>query len=139
MRVTHRAALLSAVVGLFALPTLPASAAMEATTTLPETVLKVKSIDWQARTGNVEVTARVKCTGDGTFRWAAALEQGDIHARNSSQVPCDDDGYRSTLVLDPRGGRFHPGVAEFTLEQIVMNDQAGIGSASIEFIRISPR
>ncbi len=85
------------------------------------------------------ITARVKCTGDGTFRWAAALAQGDVHARNGSNVPCDDDGYLSTLILDPRGGRFHPGAAQFTLEQYVENDHAGIGTATLKFIRITPR
>jgi hypothetical protein len=136
MRVTNRAVLLSAMVAALALPALPAAAA---TAPLPETVLKMKSIDWQPKTGNLAVTARVKCTGDGTFRWAAAVAQGDMRARNSSSVPCDDDGYLSTLILDPRGGRFHPGAAQFTLEQYVENDQAGIGTATLTFIRITPR
>lgn len=136
MRVTNRAVLLSAMVAALALPTLPAAAA---TAPLPETVLTMKSIDWQPKTGNVAVTARVKCTGDGTFRWAAAVAQGDTKARNSSNVPCDDDGYLSTLILDPRGGRFHPGAAQFTLEQYVENDHVGIGTATLTFIRITPR
>ncbi len=136
MRVTNRAVLLSAMAAALALPALPAAAA---TAPLPETVLKMKSIDWQPKSGNVAVTARVKCTGDGTFRWAAAVAQGDMRARNSSNVPCDDDGYLSTLILDPRSGRFHPGAAQFTLEQYVENDQAGIGTATLTFIRITPR
>jgi len=136
MRVTHRAALLSAVVAALVLPALPAAAAIAP---LPETVLKVKSIEWQPRTGNVAVTARVKCSGEGTFRWAATVDQRDAQARNSSNVPCDDDGYLSTLILDPRDGRFHPGAAQFTLEQYIENDHAGIGSATLKFIRITPR
>ena len=136
MRVTHRAALLSAVVAAIVIPALPAAAAIAP---LPETVLKVKSIDWQPRTGDVSVTARVKCTGDGRFRWAAALAQKDLRARNSSNVPCDGDGYLSTLVLDPRGGRFHPGAAQFTLEQYIENDHVGIGAAELTFIRVTAR
>ncbi|MCZ3387940.1 MAG: hypothetical protein LH645_02185 [Actinomycetia bacterium] len=139
MWVPRRAALLSAVVAALALPALPALPAAAATAPLPETVLNVKSIDWQAKTGNLAVTARVKCTGDGTFRWAAAVEQGDVRARNSSNVPCDDDGYFSTLILDPRNERFHPGEAQFTLEQYVENDVSGIGTATLSSIRISPR
>jgi hypothetical protein len=128
--------LLSAIVAALAFPALPASAA---TAPLPETVLHVRSIDWQAKTGYVAITARVKCTGDGTFRWAAALAQGDVHARNTSNVPCDDDGYLSTLWLEPRNGRFHPGAAQFTLEEYVENDQVGVGTATLRTIRISAR
>lgn len=134
MRVHHRAALLAAITCAVLLPSLPASAA---TASLPETVLRVKSIDWQPRTGNVEVTARVKCTGKGSFQWGVALEQR-VRARNASDVPCDGDGYRSTLVLDPRNGRFHPGAAVMTTEQIIIGRDSGIGTATLERIRISP-
>lgn len=136
MRGTVRAALLSAVVAAIALPALPASAV---TAPLPETVLRLKSIHWQHQSGSIEVTARVKCTGDGTFEWGSTIDQGDSRARNSSNVPCDGDGYLSTLVLDPKRGRFHPGKAEFTLEHTVMNDQMGISSATLEMIRISAK
>ncbi len=78
MRATNRTALLSAVVAALALPAIPAFAY---TAPLPETVLKMKSIDWQPRSGNVAVTAKVKCTGEGTFRWAAAVAQGSVRAR----------------------------------------------------------
>ena len=141
MRVPHRAALLSATVAALAFPALAFSAvpASAATAPLPETVLNVKTITWHAKTGYVAVTARVKCTGDGTFRWAAALDQGGVHARNASNVPCDDDGYLSTLWLEPKNGRFHPGAAQFTLEEYVENDEAGIGTATLTDIRISPR
>ncbi|MEO8106949.1 MAG: hypothetical protein ABI720_06480, partial [Actinomycetes bacterium] len=134
MRVIQRSALLAAVAAVVLIPSLPASAAAAP---LPETVLKVKTIDWQPRTGNVEVTARVKCTGKGSFQWGVALEQR-VRARNSSNVPCDGDGYRSTLVLDPRNGRFHPGPAVMTTEQIILGEDVGIGSALLERIRISP-
>lgn len=134
MRASYRAVALSAVVAALALPALPAAAA---TAPLPETVLRIKTIDWQPRTGNVEVTARVKCTGKGSFRWGVTLEQR-VRARNSSNVPCDGDGYLSTLVLDPRNGRFHPGAAEMTTEQIVIGKDFGIGSATLQRIRISP-
>ncbi len=139
MRVPRRTALLSAIVAALALPVLPALPAAAATAPLPETVLNVKSIDWQAKSGNLAVTARVKCTGNGTFRWSATVEQGDLRAWNTSNVPCDDDGYFSTLILNPRNERFHPGAALFTLEQYVENDQVGIGTATLSSIRISPR
>ena len=134
MRVSQRAALLAAITTAVLLPALPASAA---TAPLPETVLKLKTIDWQPRTGNVEVTARVKCTGKGSFQWGVVIEQR-VRARNASKVPCDGDGYRSTLELDPRNGRFHPGAAELTIEQIIIGKDFGIGSATLERIRISP-
>lgn len=135
MRVVRRAVLLSVTIAGLALTSTPAFAA---TAPLPETVLRLKSIDWQPRTGNVEVTARVKCTGKGIFRWDVTIDQR-VSAHASTRVPCDGDGFLSTLVLDPRNGRFHPGEAGFTLGQIVMNDDAGIGSATYRTIRIRPR
>lgn len=134
MRVTQAAALLAATTAAVILPTVPASAA---TAPLPETVLRVKTIDWQPRTGNVEVTARVKCTGKGSFQWGVALEQR-VRARASSNVACDGRGSRSTLVLDPRNGRFHPGEAVMTTEQIIIGKDVGIGAATLERIRITP-
>ena len=137
MRVSRRAASLAAVVGVLAVPTLSALPANASTAPLPKTVLQVKAIEWVPRTGNVEVTARVKCTGSGTFWWGATIEQR-VRARNGSNVACDGDGYLSTLVLDPRKGRFHPGASDFTLEEIVTGQDSGIGSATLEKIRISP-
>ena len=134
MRVSQRAALLAAITSTLLIPLLPATASAAP---LPETVLKVKSIDWQPRTGNVEVTARVKCTGKGSFQWGVAIEQR-VRARSAANVPCDGDGFLSTLELDPRKGRFHPGAAEMTTEQIVIGTDFGIGTATLERIRIGP-
>lgn len=134
MPVTRRAALLLAVIAVLVVPAFPAAAS---TAPLPETVLHIKSIDWQPKTGNVAITARVKCTGVGTFQWAAAVAQGNLRVRNSTSVPCDGDGYRSTLILNPRNGRFHPGDAELTVQQIVMGGSSGIGTATTEALRIS--
>lgn len=139
MQVPRRTVLLSAIVAALALPVLPALPAAAATAPLPETVLNVKSIDWQAKTGNLAVTARVKCTGDGTFRWSAALEQRNARARNASNVPCDGDGYLSTLMLDPRDGRFHPGRAALSTGGIVTGDGVGAGWLDIQEIRLAPR
>jgi hypothetical protein len=136
MRVTGRVALLTATTLAFLAPALPATAS---TAPLPETVLRVKSVEWQPRTGSVAVTARVKCTGDGTFRWQAGLDQRDTRARSSSNVPCDGDGYLSTLVLDPRSGRFHPGRAELAIGGIVTGDGVGAGWLTVEEIRLSAR
>jgi hypothetical protein len=134
MRVTHRAAVVAAVVAALALPALPAAAAP-----LPKTVLKIKSLDWQPRSGDVDVTARVKCTGKGTFRWDVGLEQKRAKDRGSANVPCDGDGYLSTIVLDPRDGRFHPGAALFTHGSITCGSDACIGFQVLERIRITPR
>jgi hypothetical protein len=136
MRVTTRIGLLTATTAALALPALPAVAS---TAPLPETVLRVKSVDWQPRTGAVAVTARVKCTGEGSFRWQARLDQGSVRARNSSNVPCDGDGYLSTLVLDPKQGRFHPGRAELGIGGLVTGDGVGAGWLTVEQIRLSPR
>lgn len=134
MRVTQRTAIVAAVVAAaLALPALPAAAAP-----LPKTVLKIKSIDWQPRSGSVEVTARVKCTGKGTFRWDVGLEQKRAKARGSAKVPCDGDGFLSTIVLDPRAGRFHPGAALFTRGAIICGSDACIGFQILERTRISP-
>ena len=133
MRVTHRAAVVAAVVAALALPALPAAAAP-----LPKTVLKIKSIDWQPRSGDVEVTARVKCTGKGTFRWDVGLEQKHAKDRGSANVPCDGDGFLSTIVLDPRTGRFHPGAALFMHGAIICGSDACIGFQVIKQTRISP-
>lgn len=136
MRVTTRIGLLTATTAALALPAFPAAAS---TAPLPETVLRVKSVDWVPRTGAVTVTARVKCTGQGSFRWQAGLDQGSTRARNSSNVPCDGDGYLSTLVLDPRSGRFHPGRAELSTGGLVTGDGVGAGWLTVEQIRLSAR
>ena len=117
---------------------LAAPPAAAAAAPLPTTKLRVTSIDWIPRTGNVEVTARVKCTGKGRFTWEVRIDQR-VRARASARVPCDGDAFRQTLVLDPRKGRFHPGRAGFMLGQIVENGQVGIGTATYREIRISPR
>ena len=138
MRASRRFGLLSATVSAIVMVSvfgaLPASAAR-----LPDTVMKVKSIDWQNRTGNVEVTARVKCTGKGTFSWQASLTQKRSRDRGSARVPCNGDGFRSTIVLDARHGRFHPGKALFGKGSITCGGDVCIGFQTIEPTRISPR
>lgn len=136
LRVVQRSAILVAVVTALALPAIPAFAAAAP---LPKTVLKVKSLDWQPRSGNVEVTARVKCTGKGTFRWDVGLEQKRTKARGSARVPCDGDGFLSTIELDPRNGRFHPGDALFTHGSITCGSDACIGFQVLKQTRITPR
>jgi hypothetical protein len=106
---------------------------------LPKTVLKIRSIDWQQRTGSVEVSARVKCTGRGTFSWQVSLEQKKARDKGSARVPCDGDGFRSTIVLDAKRGRFHPGSAEFGHGSVTTGQHSGIGFFIVEHIRISAR
>jgi hypothetical protein len=137
MRATARIALLSATVsGLLVLGVsgaLPASAAP-----LPETVLKMKSIDWQPRTGDVEVTSRVKCIGKGTFSWQVSLQQKKARDRGSAQVPCDGDGFLSTIVLNAKQARFHPGPADFSRGSITCGADTCIGFQILQPIRIRP-
>ena len=105
---------------------------------LPRTVLKVKSIDWQPRTGVVEVTARVKCTGQGRHSWQVSLEQNRARDRGSAKVPCDGDAFLSTIVLQAKHGRFHPGSAVFAKGSITCGSDACIGYQVATPIRISP-
>jgi hypothetical protein len=106
---------------------------------LPKTVLKLRSIEWQRRSGAVEVSARVKCTGRGTFSWQVSLEQKKSRDKGSAKVPCDGDGFLSTIVLAAKHGRFHPGSAEFGYGSVTTGPDSGIGFFVLEHIRISPR
>ncbi|HEX5016900.1 MAG TPA: hypothetical protein VFX15_04880 [Actinomycetes bacterium] len=106
---------------------------------LPSTVLKIRSIDWVNRTGVVRVTARVKCTGQGSFRWETALQQKRARDRGSANVRCNGEHSQSTIVLDAHRGRFHPGPAEFMRGSITCGDDVCIGFATLRHIRISPR
>ena len=106
---------------------------------LPKTVLKIRSIEWQNRSGMVEVSARVKCTGRGTFSWQVSLAQKKARDKGSANVPCDGDGFRSTIVLDAKRGRFHPGAAEFGHGSVTTGPDSGIGFFVLEHNRISPR
>src|SRR6185436_16429821 len=74
-------------------PAKPAGSAKAAKTSasLPKTVLKIRSLDWQPRSGSVAVTARVKCTGRGSFSWQVSLEQKKARDKGSANVPCDGD------------------------------------------------
>ena len=106
---------------------------------LPSTVLRIRSIDWVNRTGVVRVTARVKCTGNGSFRWETALEQKRARDRGSVNVHCNGEGFRSTIELDAHRGRFHPGSADFMRGSITCGGDVCIGFATLRHIRISPR
>ena len=116
----------------------PTSAA-RTSASLPKTVLKLRSIEWKPRTGSVAVTARVKCTGRGTFSWQVSLDQHKAHDKGSANVPCDGDGFRSTIILDAKQGRFHPGKAEFGHGSVTTGPDSGIGFFVVEQTRISPR
>ncbi|MFL6287508.1 MAG: hypothetical protein ACJ73L_03865 [Actinomycetes bacterium] len=106
---------------------------------LPKTVLKIRSLEWQPRSGSVAVTARVKCTGRGTFRWQVSLQQKKARDKGSATVPCDGDGFRSTIILNAHQTRFHPGNAEFGHGSITTGGDVGVGFFIVEQVRISPR
>ena len=111
----------------------------KASASLPKTVLKIRSLDWQPRTGSVAITARVKCTGKGSFSWQVSLQQKKARDKGSAKVPCDGDDFRSTIMLDAHKARFHPGAAEFGHGSITSGGDVGVGFFIVEQIRISPR
>jgi hypothetical protein len=156
MRVTHRAALLTAVVATLALPALPAAAAIAP---LPETMLKVQSIDraasvqvagsglqlrvvsydWVPRSGNLEVTAKVDCPRRvSSASWALKVKQRNS-AKAIQKISCTGEPQRLTLVLDPKNGRFHPGAAtqELTTVECISDFCAGLIYPTSD-IRIPP-
>ena len=79
------------------------------------------------------MTARVKCTGDGSFRWAAALEQKN--AARSQLVECPLRRRRLPVDADPRPARWTvpPRSGSFTLEQYIENDHDGVGAGRLTF------
>jgi hypothetical protein len=91
------------------LPLSPASAA----TTEPTVLVKLRSVTFDAYTGNVTVTARVACSDADAGTWSARLVQ-DVRARGAAAITCDGEKRRSRIVLDPAKGRFHSGPAELT-------------------------
>jgi hypothetical protein len=109
------------------------------TASLPKTVLKIRSIDWQPRSGAVVVKARVKCTGKGSNSWQVSLAQKHGRDRGSAKVPCNGEGFRSSIVLEAHKGRFHPGSAIFAHGSITCGRDACIGFQVARTIRISPR
>ena len=132
----RRAVVLTTSVALLVGPALPASAA---SSPLPKTKFDVTSIQWHHRTGTVAVTADVKCAGEGTFSWQTSLQQRHARARGSANVPCDGDRFLSTIILDAKQGRFHPGSAEFSKGTVTCATDVCIGLGIGRLIRISPR
>jgi hypothetical protein len=141
MRRLSAGVMLALSAALVAFSAVPAQAATHHRTSasLPKTVLKIRSIEWHHRTGTVAVSARVKCTGRGTFSWQASLEQHHARDKGSAKVPCDGDGFRSTIELKAHQGRFHPGPATFGHGSVTTGGDVGIGFFVVRQIRISPR
>ncbi len=105
MRRLVRAGLMAAAVALLVLPAAPASAGQN---DAPDIKWKLRSITLDGYTGNLIVKARVRCDGKGTASWTTIAVQ-DLRARGTAPIICDGNGHRSTIVLDPAKGRFHPG------------------------------
>ncbi len=100
-----RAGILAAALALLVLPAAPASAGQS---DAPDIHWKLRSVTLNGYTGNLVVKARVRCDGKGTASWTAIAVQ-DLRARGAAPILCDGQGRRSTIVLDPAKGRFHPG------------------------------
>jgi hypothetical protein len=105
-RATATTLLLALVASIGVIPMTSASA-----TFLGPTLSKVR-YEWMPRTGVVKVTAKVRCRKvERNAHWGFELTQGKTTAQDRNTVRCDGELRRSTLVLDPRKGRFHPGRA----------------------------
>lgn len=113
MRVGPRSAAALAVLSVLSLVTLVSPPAHAASGGLD---LKIRSLDWVPRTGNVVVTARAECPRRvWSAYWQVELEQGRTTARSREDVRCDGDPHVVRLTLDPKVGRFHPGPATLHL------------------------
>jgi hypothetical protein len=139
MPASKRAALLcvAIVVALAGVMSTATSAYASVGSHLPDVKFHLKGLSWSPHTGNVMVTARVKCTGHGSFRWEVGLQQ-KVRARASANVPCDGDGFLASIELHSRNGRFHPGSADLTRGIIICGKDVCIGTESIEKTRIPP-
>lgn len=105
---------------------------------LPDTRFRVQSVVLDPSSGTVTVTARTKCTGEGTMRWETSLRQGGSHDRASQDVPCDGVARTQALILESRTGRFHAGQATFMIGDIICGTNICIGSATGSPIRLLP-
>ena len=105
---------------------------------LPDTRLRIQSVVLEPSSGTVTVTARTKCSGEGTMSWETSLRQGVRHDRARQNVPCDGVARTQTLILESRTGRFHAGRAIFMLGDIICGTDICIGGASAGPIRLLP-
>ncbi len=111
----------------------PASAA-----DLPDTRFHIQSVVLDPGSATVTVTARTRCSGEGTMSWDTSLQQGDHRDRASRDVPCDGVARTQALILQPRTGRFHAGRANFVSGDVVCGTNVCIGSATGRPIRLLP-
>jgi|1185.fasta_scaffold462406_2 hypothetical protein len=138
MRVAKRAALLCVAIAVASAGAMgTATNAYAGGSRLPDVKFHLKTLSWDPHTGNVMVTARVRCTGKGSFRWEVGIQQ-KVRARASANVPCDGDGFLASIELHSRNGRFHPGAADLTRGIIICGQDVCIGTESIEKTRIPP-
>jgi hypothetical protein len=98
--------LLALVASIGVVPVTSASAAVRGPT------LSNVRYEWIPRSGVVKVTAMVRCRKvERNAHWGFELTQGKTTAQDRNSVRCDGEQSRSTLVLNPGKGRFHPGRA----------------------------
>jgi hypothetical protein len=79
----------------------------------PSLLVQLRSVEFDAYTGNVTVKVRVACSNAESASWNARLVQ-EVRAKGSRAIPCDGERHRSRIVLDPVKGRFTAGPAELT-------------------------
>ena len=67
---------------------------------------------WIPGTGSVHAEALITCARGVTHAQVRfELAQSDAGARASTKVRCDGRSHRVNLLLDPKRGRFHPGMS----------------------------
>lgn len=128
MRYRSSVLVLSALISFSAL--LPSSPALaENASDIPDLRFVVRPASLDLRSGNIAVRIRVTCTQTvpavGTASWYARAVQ-HVTAKGSAVITCDGVPHRSTIVLDPRNGRFHPGNVGLDLQFVAWGSTTGI-------------
>ena len=102
------------------------------------TNMHLRSIEWVPRTGNVVVTAEVRCSGPSSMRWQVAVVQGDRHDLGSKNVPCDGQRRTQTIVLNSHSKRYHAGNADLEIGTVICGSSDCYGGIAISEIRLRP-
>ena len=105
---------------------------------LPETRLRLQSVELVPRTGTIVVTARTQCEGRGEMRWEAHASQRGKRDRAAQDVPCDGAWRTQQIQLKPKSGRFHAGTVSFAFGDIVCGRDVCIGAVSGTWVRLLP-
>jgi len=112
--------------------------AQAAASGLPETRLRLESVQLVPRTGTIVVTARTRCEGKGEMRWEAQVSQQGKRDRAAQNVPCDGAWRTQQLRLQPNTGRFHAGTVSVAYGDIVCGRDVCIGALIGTRVRLLP-